>query len=725
MKTLSVIFTDPNGVELDVTGRIEDVSRLSEGTEEDVLDFTHGDMDFDLADQDGEVEKFFLGAEPNDEYTVKVYRETGKRRPKWDLVWAGLIDLPWSLKYDRKDKTASVQVFSHTKLLERGDADSIKRDEGTQTASITSGAAVMSSLTDTSMLQTGDTVSLVDSNNNEEGVIQSIDSATQITLEDDFTNTFAAAAFTLETPYYRDKSIAFLADLIFTEASIPDYEVSITERLAGYPVETKMSVDGIPDPSLAIRSIVEQLGQIVITYLSGNEQVADNPRDGWVDGSAKNNGNGDWRPYLTTEPTVLAAPSAKDEGLIAWDHTNGIYYDLEEIITADTPVPGTDRTQLYLRADGVQLVEVDTWTSALGLSGYDIAKLEYDDVNDFVWISYKRDAGAAHLKIYDAGGASLGSDIGDAGSLRCIRSLGFMAFLDYEGTTLTFYSLATATKTAIETINTITVPAGLIMWTLKHFGDHIVALYHTGSETRARVWTIDTNAKGVERWGQVADYRVSSLRSNFGNFLSVFSEATHDIMVGCAAGNDYFVLSPYFDGVVDYADFQGQSCASAMSELAMASAAMFTVDQYRVGFIKSRLGDPLQQVPDTLDTPLERKSRPVSDWYRGSVRITGEDPDGNEIDETAGAAGDSARRLSISGSLIFNESLALAIANIYYDLLGRVRSEEQVEIREGLRVIRPLDQVILDDVTYLVVSTESALGDERQELRLIEFAEAL
>ena len=91
MRAVSVIITDPNGTELDATGRIEEVTRLSEGAEEDLLDFTHGDMDMELSDPDGAVEKFFLGATPDDEYSVTVHRETGKRRPKWELVWAGVV----------------------------------------------------------------------------------------------------------------------------------------------------------------------------------------------------------------------------------------------------------------------------------------------------------------------------------------------------------------------------------------------------------------------------------------------------------------------------------------------------------------------------------------------------------------------------------------------------------------------------------------------------------
>lgn len=720
MKALLVKLTDPNGVTLDLTGRLGEINTLTEGTEDNLLDFVHGDIDLELNDYDGAIEALLAGATAADEYTVDIYRETALRRPKWDLVFSGLLDLPGSVTYDRKDKRVSLQVFANTKLLERGDADSIKRDIGSQTGNATASGFTVTALSDTSDLQIGDTIRLESTTAYEENTVASIDSSSQITCSDAWSNSFTAATFTLETPYYRRRSIEYLADLLFTEAGISAYDISIDERLSGYPIRTAVNIDGVPVDTL--RSITDAANYIKMTYATENRAIAQNCKDGFADGGAHTDGQGDWRPYMDTEPsTIRTYPSGADDGQAAFDHTNSHYYDFR-IATTDVG-GGNFRTDLYLRKDAADLAIIDTYTNVS--VGYAIACLEYDVVNDEVWVSFERsDSSYEELAIYSTAGVSSVSDFGDAGQLRSIASLNLMAWHSYNSTTLTFYDLTTR-----NVVRTMTCPRYLLLWTMKHYGDYLVALYHQGVSTRVIIYSTND-------FSTVADYKVSDVRDDtssrsrngYGNFLAVYTfpstrPADADIVVGCAGSTDYFVLSPYFDGVVDYADFTGQSCSAALTDLATACGAFVTVDQYRHGYLKSRLGDALQQVPDTLSTPLERTTYPISDWYKDSVRVTGEDSGGSSIEVFAGDRGESARRLEIGGALIYNESLATAIGNLYYDLLSRVRSEERVEVREGSRLLRPLDQAILDDVTYLVVSSESDIQAERQQLRLVEFVE--
>lgn len=769
MKQIEIIITDPNGVEFDVTGRIAEISTLQEGTEEDLLEFIHGDIDLELNDRDGEVEKFFRGAGVDDEFIVRIYRETGDRRRKWDVAFGGVLDIPHSLTYHRKDQMVSVQVFSYTKKLERGDADAVKRDIGAVTGTVTADSRIVT-VSSTTDLVVGDLISLEDIDNREENTIASVDSSTQITCVDQFTNAYTDDTFTLESPYYRNKSIEFLAGELFDAAGIDDYDISIFERLAEWPVRTAMNVAGMDAPLGAVWSIVEVNGQIAVDVTQNRSTedselfVADNPIDGFSSGGAQTERYYDWRPYTNTEPGTILQGPRWDTGQIAPDHGNGIKYQL----VMDVVLAGA--TTLYLiDADvgvGSPVATIDSYSTGGATEGYDMAALEYDPVNDYVWISYQQgNGGTEGLKIYDVSGATLSASLlSTAGSFRCVNRprekgkeiISWMTFKEYNAPTLRVFSLDESDTTQLGQIASQTVPAGLNIWTLRLYGDYLVGMYSGGSKTRIRVWsTTITKAeqKGIEPFDTVADYVVSNdaapigrfavqvgwleppgwtatnlfpdaAAAVIGNYLTVFTLAEdRDILVGCAAGQDFFVLSPYFDGVLDYANFEGLSCAAALRELAATTAAYTTVDRYQTGYLKSRLGTALQQIPEDLTVPLERTSYPVTDWYKDSIKITGEDIDGNKIEEIVGEAGESARRLDVTGSLIQSDSIAAALGTAYYEFLSRAREEEHVEVRENGRLIRPLDHVILDDRTYLVVEVESDIQAERQQLRLIQFIE--
>lgn len=236
-----VWLRSPDGDVLEVSDRITRIDAMQEAAEEDLLELRHGDLGLQLADLDGAVEAFFHLVGPNSLFEVEVLRKRAGRRVRWERVFAGVLELPWSLQYDRKDLTASVQAFSFSKLLENASAETVQRNVTGRTGSVTA-AAQLVTVSDVTDLLPGDEITLRDDAEEETRTIATV-GASSVTTTEPWDNTFASAALTLETPYHRDKSIAWLVDQLFTQAGIDEYDFDAQQLASGTPFGSRAPSD--------------------------------------------------------------------------------------------------------------------------------------------------------------------------------------------------------------------------------------------------------------------------------------------------------------------------------------------------------------------------------------------------------------------------------------------------------------------------------------------------
>src|SRR6059036_868498 len=124
-----VLLRAPDLSELDITRRVNqsELGSITDQTEEDLVSLIHGDLSLTVADPDGAVEAFLSAALPGEDWEVTIDRATGLTPPiLFERVFGGVLDLPWSLEYDRNKRTVGVNAFSYTKILENASAETVK-----------------------------------------------------------------------------------------------------------------------------------------------------------------------------------------------------------------------------------------------------------------------------------------------------------------------------------------------------------------------------------------------------------------------------------------------------------------------------------------------------------------------------------------------------------------------------------------------------------------------
>jgi len=228
-------------------------------------------------------------------------------------------------------------------------------------------------------------------------------------------------------------------------------------------------------------------------------------------------------------------------------------------------------------------------------------------------------------------------------------------------------------------------------------------------------------------WNQVADYEVAgraiSDTSTTRGFLTVYTEPVTSREEACGfAGNEVFVLATSYAGVIPYADFEGLSVAGALVELAKPAGAYVEIDEYGVGSIRSRLADDAQRrsVALEIDEPLSLTTSPIWEFYRTSALVSGETEGGDDIEELAGDAGDSANRIEISGPLITTPSVAQAVGNEYVSILNQKVRQAECQVCEVDDLLRVFDYVETDGSRWLVIQTGLKPDGRTYGLKLVE-----
>lgn len=725
----SVTLYGPSGEIFDVTDRLIDksIGRLTESTEEDFLELSHGDMSLTLDNADGGMDQFFLNVTPQSAFSVLVSRKKSglKTGLLWEPLFGGVLDLPWSLSYDRRGKTCRLQVFSYSKLMERTSAEPVRRTFTVGVTASTSVGAVLvtTSANGTAALVPGDQITITNNLTSESRVVLLVLTTTTLNVTATWGTAFASALLTVDTPYYRDRGIAFLAGALATQAGVTLGVVTLRSDVNSY-LATPMNSEGY-------RAAIPANGEpncflIRAGKISGNIGAAVDPRAAWLNQSYPDTfAKIDWTPIRDTEPAlVYDCPAAPDYGQAAVDYATNDIWDYR-------PVSNIMR----LMKNSVQ---VGPNSITLG-TNFEFA-LDFAPEAGFPWFTYVRatSGGTKDGKVQRWDGAAFQDvDATHGGYIQYLRRLKLIAFHEFDpgttgtgGTTilkttnLHLYDPATATK-----ISTVQVPSGLLVYTMRTFDakrKFIACLYASGKTTRIKIWTSD--------WIEVADLSVADKASVypkdrnttagidlFAAYLTVFTEGPEELVCGAAAFKT-FVIGRGYEGVVPYADFEGLSCGGSMKDLALISGCNLEADNNAIVTLTNRLvADPIRKLNAvTLGTPISEIEAPLWEYYRTSADVSGQAEDGTEIHFIGGVTGDSQHRLNLSSALISTNGIAETVGQFYSKLLSQRLKQLDIEVPETGELAHVLGYVRHRGGLYLIV--ELSLDADRRiySLRLVE-----
>lgn len=750
-KQFNVYLVTPTGVTLDITARLTKggLGTITEAAEEDFLILTHSDQTLALDDRDGYIRGLLDGAATTDRWELVVERETGKRQPKWERAFAGVLDLPWSVGYDPETREAKMQVFSYSKTLERTTAETVRRNITGVTGSVTVGSATVT-LTSTTGLQSGDVVQLTKAADGatESQTVKSVDSATVVTCTATWGNTFASGSpMELLTPYHRNRDPLLTVADLFTAAGVMSQNVSISPVTGAPAIPVPMNGNGGRG---LIRSLVPVTAANLLNLRLTTDVTrfkAPECRTGFIVDTATTTAQGDWTPYTPTEPaTILTTTGAGgsptvDRGGIGWKYpyTAALWW---------WPTGYTDVSNSYcdvLRQDGTLLAQVDTIGNT---NGYSIVAGEWVPSDSGVWVYFHRGGNSTvgKLRRVDSGTGAV-SDVSllNTGiprySVQTDRvytwdTNGDGKFSD-PGTGILREWLPTGARNLTRSIDL----SGYIgrgqgyLWAARIVdtgGAKYMLLPYISPRpysTLARGWllVLDLNNLTVVQNIKVGSRQVDHVQGTVYQdslrgcqvYAANYSRESGSGLTGVAV-SDWVAAAPCYAGVIPYADLSGKSVAGGLKELAVCCGAFMDVDVYNTGRFLPRGALERQAPVAILSGLVNRKDRQIWEFYRTSVEVSGRDEAGTDFTVVAGDQAKGALRTSVSSNLVTTPTMAAAVAGIYAAYLSQARAQADVTQPELDELLKAWDVVELDDGNWFITQVRTNLEAETQDLRLFQ-----
>lgn len=723
---LRTTLVTPDGDVLDITDRTQHPGSVSYKVEVELLQLAHGDVDLTIFDEDGTVEQLLRTAQPGQEWQVIIERATGKRRPAWERIFGGILDLPWSVQFNRGAREVHVQAFAFSKLLELASAETVQRDLSGRVAS-TSATSATVTMNDTTDITKGDQLEVNDGTTSETRTVDHVSSATVLVTTEAWTNSFTTETATITTPYYRHRSVEFLAAELFAAAGITDYDISNIGEALAFPLASELNTDGLPVPSVEEPiSITEQGGQIKITFATAGRYKATDPTSGFTVDSASTTCQGDWRPYLATEPvTILTAAGVVDDQNRTfaygsgtdtgpcWDYVNGDRYHLHQVKAA------TSQLQLY--KNGALDHTIDSFTTGGGatMQGYANVWIEHAPSSDELWITYQRNDGTGTPGMYykPTSGGSWTQLVGVAagGSGRYVVQLDRLIYTTSTGVgQFTVHEIDPGAHTLVRT-KAVDTGASVVpipqTFHARVIGNALVVPAFIFPATR--LYALDPSSFDL-----LASYQLAPTFQTPPVLLGSWQGPTEIVGIGYAASR-YLALARTVQSV-PYADFSDMSCAAALKQLALVTMNVVRVDEFRAGSFASRIDYVTGRATHELPAPVDGEEESlVWENYRASVKVTGKQEDGADIEIVVGNSGDSAHRLELDSKLITLPGMAEVIGQLYLALLSVQRQQLDGTYPETGTILRPLDQVFRAGTEWLVLEAELDLLARELDLRLV------
>lgn len=730
-KEIVVVLSGPTGIEIDITRRVQldGLGTITEGAEEEMLRLTHGDMTLTLDDRDGLLRGLFQDATATDRWELIVLTETGRVHGlKWDRLFAGVLDLPWSVSFNPRESETKIQVFSYSKELELKSAETVKRTLASKTASITAATSQLVFLSgEAADLEIGDTVRLNDGQNTEDFTISRIIDPSNAATSLAASRTFTSDPAQVLTAFYHDKGPYNLLDLIATDADSDFNVLNPKQPLADFPVATPYSIAGLNLSGIPM-GILPVSGAIVATFDSSQgtkRKTSANPTATWADGATSNIPQLDWTPYHDTQPGIITSAliaGIPDTGLYAPDHFND---------TVFRNVAGAgSHMHLYKNVSGG--ADIDLGSSSILTYPLVNSSVVVDPNGSGVYFSFKS-ATAREFRYWDGTFHTITTT--SSGNLQMIRDANvgrLLVLVEHLTNNIQIWDLPG--RTLGRTIPWANTTDRILHWTIRNWGDTTFGgaaskqwftfLFERNNET----WIAIFDSRGTyQRWTLAATYRVSGTISPrpvafYGPeaYQTVLTLPGGEQVAVIYSGGEWLVLATYYAGVIRYADFTGLSCAGAIKELALITNSYFDADRYRSFNLTPRPSLLTAQAVQKIEDPLDRTSLPIWEFYRTACKVTGTDASGKGFTVIQGVDGGSAKTIEVSSPLITTPGMALAVATFYSAYLNRVVRQENIRIDEPEEPIRVLDIVDFDDAKWLVTDVQSNTRDREQTLRLFE-----
>lgn len=725
---------DERGVRFDITDLVDldSLSSIDESLEEDLTQFVHGDLDIPIRDPDGAVEQYFLRDPLAAGITVRILREKlfhGRR--VWETVFGGVLDQPWSVEIDRKNRIVSAQFFSYSKLLEQTSAEGVGRQLTDVTGTV-SASSDQVTLSDASEALVGDILVLTDSYATEEHEIESI-VANVVTTTETWDTTFTDAPATLKKAFYRNKGIAFLAGELFREAGIEAYNIQLRD-LGEDLLVSPGNWYGLQELGTTdfVRAWTVKDGIYRADQGLKGKTTPDAATE-WSDvpGGVNVESLADWTPYQDTEPATfldaLDASKAADIFEIGstraeaagqngasrpcWDYLNGHIWEWDI---------SSGNTRLW--KDGVQ--EGGNIETSVGNSAVFI---EHFPATDEVWYSRARNGGTLSTRVYDVSGASW-TEISTtrAGKLRTLARIGLVAMHEHTDnitptTTISFWDPTTQTV-----VHELTIPTPeAYVWTMRTDGEKIAMIYQTAGAVRLIVWAYPS-------WEVLAEYPLGATGDGdygatgfiearpFLTRMDVADGESHFMGVSGNTGTQ-FIVAPYYAGIVPLADFDGSSCAAALKDLAVLTLCQFGVRPEKVGYYRNRVFRAPEDAGAeiSVDRPLSISEMPVWEGYRTRVEVAYRDVDANEGILVGGASGDSARTMEVDSPLVQTPAHAEWLAERLAAFFGKVRASHDLGSFET-NTLHVADRIRVSGRRFLVTKASLDLKSRQQPLTVLE-----
>ena len=747
---------------------IEDIGTINRAVDRDLLNFKTGDVTLGFWNADGFMTDLFALFGVTDRWQLRIFRRGA-------IQFWGVIIGQGSIHFDKKEKTCEITAYGLTRMLNDVSAESVKRGEfsGLTVTTATAGASTLT-MSSTALLLTGDVMHLIDTAQakNEDVTVKLVTSATVVSLAAALVNTYAGGSpITVETPFYRYKTIRFLVEELLEAAGVPlaDYRMSKSQFRNIGPVP--LAHGGLSSTKTIISGGCERIvssqkrNYAILDTLGVYYQPVDSPDADWVLEDATLRPWIDWSRYRTQvqgpPAVILRAPdavgvAASEAFALAVDDrtaTRMIYRfnAATSALESNTTTDGTTWTG---------------WVNVVALAGDTVdTGCEFDPVRNLVYVtSGVSGTGTWRAVVRDIGGASTtvlsAADPSGPGyhGFRYIPEKDYVLALYGSWLTLGAFSPTGFPGAACQ----IAALRGTsVLWTralpaANHIGSNAGAFagadraaagstllgntfcsMHGARYINGTIYFVAyINGKATLVWSadEFVTVNYKSLGGASSSLASFHPARVADAYYAWtyttanqanAADKLYLVGAPFYAGVIAYADFEGKSCAEALKDLAVLSDALFWVDDSaQAHFVARDLYDPGAVQP--LDGDPDAASRRDMDRTEDVIweeSVSYVEVSGGGFSAVSGENDFAASGISLDSALIPNEAFAQALADAFYDFYGRRRAFIEMNVRDPDGTIyQPLDRKTLDGIRYLVYESDHNLAEDEVSLKLLEDA---
>jgi len=740
----------PAAVPVDITSLVgrEGFGSINRALERDLLSFKTGDLTLTARNRDGFFDDLFAFFGPTDIWSLRVYR-------RGEVQFWGVLIGKGSITFNRKGKECEITIYGLTKILDMTTAEDVKRTFSTMTlgAGAVAGATTITLNTTTSILS-GDTLHITDHVNKEDVTVRQVLSSTQVLLE---SGIVAGAGYasgsevTCPTPFHRYKSIPTLVNLLFERAGVPVARLLISGSQFNLLGPTPVNQSGLATIAAGnpiYTNPAERNSRRYDTHLVDGTYYQEDPEDDWTLEDATVRAWVDWSRYYRqdeAEPTLFlrdpdTAETTPAGGNVVDPHRCA--YEYKNAIPLKWNVNGSSgdiNQRANTVADGI------TWTARATIATIPGARwnasstqneigCEVDIVRRDLYIWSNEGGGGAGspaLELYDINSGTL------VGSLRqsddtagyCYGGFKYVPELD------AVVGLRSSNKNGPD-FEIVAFRDGARIWK-RPFPNclvqtiagvsHTVWPTHNLRYVSGKLYCIvvsDGKAQLVYSDDEFQTYTMKALtdpgvgpRQFAARVNDAYQIACYKTVGASSLQAGLFIAAPFYAGVVEYADFEGDSCAEALKKLSVIANAVFYVDDDLQGhFIARDLYDP-GAVSEVGDRVMEQTDDLLWDETAQYVTVSG-----NSFEATSGDAGFGTEGIDLESEFIPTEAFAQALADAVFAFYSAQRRmvEAPVIDTDG-RIYRPLDRVTLGGPErYLVYESDHSLVDDEVSLTLLE-----